>query len=699
MHRGSLSKQVASLSKQVPSAAAFLVLVLWLSVASAVRADEPAKPEDKVAVEKAVQDRIAQEKADNDYLVEQRAKDRFVQADKDRDGKLTPDEFVVGRGNEPTARRDFKLFDFNRDGALSPAEFAPIAVSVAGAERGPMADPFTTRLVDTVVGALDKSLKNWNEHPDVEYDALEFIRQVSARLGKIFPDEMSNEADADRSGKVNRAEAKRFFEIQFGARRTDGQAIRDPNGMYVNHNLFFQIDANKDDALDKKEWLEKSNGGDKAEQEFTQLDTNKNGSLTFEEFKALPRVHKDPIDEFRQLDKNLDAKVDANELASGIADWKKIGTKHLVSAFDMDRDGMLSLEEWCITPHANELLDWFKDLKDIDGDRQLGLGEFVFDQRAFPLLRLFFFRRFDRNGDSMLDQSEYEFRQRTPVNLYSINADGTDLKTIDCGAAYAKMSPPSVSPDGKWVAFSGTTNPKENYAQIGIKVVPIEGGECKSICVGMMPTWSKDGTKLACTRYQPQYGPWIIDLAGEDDRFLGNGWGAQWSPDGSKILFSQGTLLQVYDVETQETESVVPQNALGYRQFLDSACWSPDGKRICISGWKGQQEANGLIADLLIIDMANKDAANKEKDIKDRVKVRLENKRTGTGGTFAWHPDGKRIVFATYCEERKLNQLYEFDPDTNDPPKLFAGQPEGLAAMGGSWTPDGKKLIFSAGDN
>ena len=66
--------------------------------------------------------------------------------------------------------------------------------------------------------------------------------------------------------------------------------------MYVNHNLFFHIDANKDDALDKKEFVERSYGGskpegNKAEEEFGQLDVNKNGSLTFEEFKAFLQTH------------------------------------------------------------------------------------------------------------------------------------------------------------------------------------------------------------------------------------------------------------------------------------------------------------------------------------------------------------------------------------------------------------------------
>lgn len=623
---------------------------------------------------------------------ENQAKERFAAADNDGNGKLSPDEFIVGRGDEATARRDFKLFDFDRDGALSQAEFAPIAVSIVGAARGPIPDPFMTKLVDVVVAALDKSLKNWNEHPEVEYDATDFIRKISQRLNQMLPDALVNEADTDRNGRINRAEARRFFEIQFGVRRSDGQLLRDPNGMVVNYNLYFHTDLNKDDKLDKQEFLERSYSNGKAEEEFNQIDADKNGSVSFEEFKTLPRVHNDPIEEFRSLDKNLDAKIDAGEMQN-IVDWKKPLSKHLVTAFDIDRDGGLSLEEWMVTPQANTIVLWFREFKDFDGDKKLGLGDFTFNQDAFGLLRLFFYRRFDRNGDNALDVNEFEFRLRTPVSLYSINADGTDLKVIDCGATFGKMGSPAVSPDGKWVAFDGAPNVNENLALVNSMIVPIEGGTFKPVCKGLMPTWSRDGLKIACSRYEPQSGPWIVDLAGEDDRYLGSGWGAQWSPDGKKIFFNQGAILQLYDVETQQTETVLAEGASDYRHFEYNACWSPDSKRICIRGWKGEQELNEPLWDVLIVDLTSKD-----KPAKERIKIRIKGR--GTAGDFAWHPDGKRIICSKQCPERKLVvQLYEFDPDTEDPPKLFPGQPEDQSASGSSWTPDGKRLIFTAGDN
>ncbi len=657
------SKQSGSLSRQATSLPAFIATLL-LFTALPAQADESAK------------------------VAEALVKNRFLPADQDGDGRLSPDEFVVGRGDEPTARRDFKLFDFDRDGALSAEEFAPIAVSVVGVERGPMTDPFVTRLVDVVVAALDKSLNNWIEHPAVEYNALEFVRQISQRFGRVLPEEMSHEVDTDRNGKVNRAEAKRFLEIQFGVRRGDGELLRDPNAMYVNHSLFVHTDLNRDNVLDKKEWLERSSGGEKAEEEFALLDGDKSGTLTFKEFKTLPRVHRDPIAEFRQLDKNLDAKVDQEEMTSGIPDWKKISVKHVVEAFDLDHDGALSLEEWYVTPHANELLNWFKKFKDLDGDQVLRFEEFVFEQRTFNLLRLFFFRRFDRNGDGMLAQGEYEFRLRIPTTLYSLNADGTDLKKIDCGTL-VRIGSPSVSPDGKWVAFDGSAQPRESPVNWNSMIVPIEGGEPKSICTGSCPNWSSDGMKIASSRYQPQASVWIIDLVGEDDRSLGPGAGAQWSPDGKKIYFNQAGTILMYDVEKQKTETIIQAGTTEFRQYDVGAAWSPDSKRVCVWGFKQSGNKNAWYA--VLIDMVSQD-----KEPKERIKECFEGH--GAGSDFAWHPDGHRIVCTQICDERHIMQFYEFDPHTDAPPKLLAGQPEDQMAVGSSWTPDGKKLIFVAGD-
>jgi hypothetical protein len=50
------------------------------------------------------------------------------------------------------------------------------------------------------------------------------------------------------------------------------------------------------------------------------------------------------------------------------------------------------------------------------------------------------------------------------------------------------------------------------------------------------------------------------------------------------------------------------------------------------------------------------------------------------------------------CPERKVSQLYEFNPDADDPPKLVNGQDESANISGLCWTPDGKRLIVITGN-
>ena len=43
---------------------------------------------------------------------------------------------------------------------------------------------------------------------------------------------------------------------------------------------------------------------------------------------------------------------------------------------------------------------------DSNGDDQLSLAEFKFDQMQFPLLRMLYFSRLDTNGDKQLSTTE-----------------------------------------------------------------------------------------------------------------------------------------------------------------------------------------------------------------------------------------------------------------------------------------------------
>ena len=50
------------------------------------------------------------------------------------------------------------------------------------------------------------------------------------------------------------------------------------------------------------------------------------------------------------------------------------------------------------------------------------------------------------------------------------------------------------------------------------------------------------------------------------------------------------------------------------------------------------------------------------------------------------------------CPERKVSQVYEFDPDADDPPKLMPGQDPNTNNTNLCWMPDGTRVLIITGD-
>src|SRR6185503_9899251 len=100
--------------------------------------------------------------------------------------------------------------------------------------------------------------------------------------------------------------------------------------------------------------------------------------------------------------------------------------------------------------------------------------------------------------------------------------------------------------------------------------------------LGMMPTWSKDGSRLSYSNSGIQ----VINADGTNSRSLteGSGWGAQWSPDGKKIAYYAGLQIVTLDVATEKSTPVY--KATDYRQIYWNMTWSPDSQRICFKGVK-----------------------------------------------------------------------------------------------------------------
>ncbi len=263
--------------------------------------------------------------------------------------------------------------------------------------------------------------------------------------------------------------------------------------------------------------------------------------------------------------------------------------------------------------------------------------------------------------------------------FYSLEADGKGWQKFYQLPQITALGSPQFSRDGKYMAFDGwMPDAGEGTSDSRLFVLSTERDELWLLGNGAMPSWGADNSKLACSFYSGGVG--VMTITSQEiltiDR---NGWGAQWSADGKLIAYAVGRELKVYEVESKKTRTVF--NAEGqYTSLSWNGTWSPDGERFLFLGTTDDNKKD--IASVLVSG-ANSD-----------LKKHLEKETLSA--KFAWHPTQPRIVFAKYSPEQKRSQLFEINPNKNDPPKRLEGQDPTLDVMSPTWTPDGRRLLCVA---
>ncbi len=212
-----------------------------------------------------------------------------------------------------------------------------------------------------------------------------------------------------------------------------------------------------------------------------------------------------------------------------------------------------------------------------------------------------------------------------PFDIYTVNADGTDLRRLTNYGVYTAEG--VLSPDGKRIVFTSLKD-----GDLEIYTMNVDGSDVRRLThtpgYDGGPWWSPDGTQIVYRAYHPtdptelkdyqdllaqrivrpsKMELWVMNADGSGQRQIthlgGANFGPSWTPDGKHIIFSSnytnphGSNFDLYVVGLDGSGLTRITTDEGFDGF---PMFSPDGKRLVWGSGRfarGARDVNIFIAD------------------------------------------------------------------------------------------------------